>query len=206
MDNQAIQEHWEKVYQSKTPDQVSWTQAIPQSSLDLINSFYIDKTASIIDIGGGDSTLVDCLLELGYSNITVLDISNKALQRAKDRLGDKADKVQWIVSDITQFNPPQSYDIWHDRAVFHFLTSDEDIARYVAIANRFVKHNMVIATFSDNGPKKCSNLPVNQYSADKLQQVFRGAFIPLNSFTQDHTTPFDTVQNFVWCSFEKIAD
>ncbi len=121
MDNQAIQEHWEKVYQSKTPDQVSWTQAIPQSSLDLINSFYIDKTASIIDIGGGDSTLVDCLLELGYSNITVLDISNKALQRAKDRLGDKADKVQWIVSDITQFNPPQSYDIWHDRAVFHFL-------------------------------------------------------------------------------------
>ena len=120
-------QHWETVYETKTPEQVSWTQEIPETSLNFINSFQLSKEAKIIDIGGGDSFLVDHLLELGYSNVSVLDISSKAIERAKQRLGEKASKVTWIVSDICEFQTHEKYDFWHDRAAFHFLTKDFDI-------------------------------------------------------------------------------
>lgn len=196
-------EHWEKVFETKTPDQVSWTQSIPQTSLDFIHSFGDDKSASIIDIGGGDSHLVDCLLDEGYTNITVLDISLNALERAKSRLGERANDVQWIVSDVTEFNPDISYDIWHDRAAFHFLTEASEIEYYVDLVWKTVNKNMVIGTFSDKGPLKCSGLTISQYSDSELQQRFQQKFDAISCLNVDHTTPFDTTQNFTFCSFAK---
>ncbi len=128
--------HWETVYKTKKPDQVGWTQKIPKTSLEIINSFEVDKTAKIIDIGGGDAKLVDYLLEQGFTNITVLDISAEAIEKAKKRLGVKANNIDWIISDITEFEPKTTYDIWHDRAAFHFLTTEEQISKYMAIAKK----------------------------------------------------------------------
>src|SRR5450631_1793514 len=128
-----IKNHWEKIYETKSPEQISWTQNVPKTSLDFIHSFGLTKTAKIIDVGGGDSKLVDYLLDEGYENITVLDISDKALDRAKTRLGENAKKVKWIASDITEFQPDTAYDVWHDRATFHFLTTHEQILRYLEI-------------------------------------------------------------------------
>ena len=195
--------HWETVYETKSPEQVSWTQQIPQTSLDFIHSFGNDKSASIIDVGGGDSHLVDCLLDEGYTNISVLDISSKALERAKVRLGKRAEQVQWIVSDIVEFNPDQTYDIWHDRAVFHFLIEDADIQSYVDLVGRVVNQNMVIGTFSKSGPLKCSGLDISQYGDDDLVEGFAGKFEANSCLNVDHTTPFGTIQNFTFCSFSK---
>jgi SAM-dependent methyltransferase len=196
-------DHWENVYETKTPEQVSWTQLKPQTSLNFIYSFGLDKTASIIDIGGGDSNLVDFLLEEGYENITVLDISAKALERAKKRLGNRAEKVKWIVTDITEFEPTTSYDIWHDRAAFHFLTNKEQISKYVAIVNRSVKGFICIGTFSTNGPLKCSGLEISQYDEHGLSSLFENTFEKLKCITEDHTTPFNTIQNFLFCGFRR---
>ena len=143
-------QHWETVYETKTPEQVSWTQEIPETSLNFINSFQLSKEVKIIDIGGGDSHLVDFLLEQGYTNITVLDISKKALQRAQERLGKKANLITWIVSDVLDFIPDTSYDIWHDRAAFHFLTKENDIKTYVLITEKHVTKNLIIGTFSND--------------------------------------------------------
>lgn len=195
--------HWENVYTTKQPHEVSWTQEVPTTSLNLIRSFTIDKSAGIIDIGGGDSNLVDFLLDEGYSNITVLDISGEALERAKKRLGAKADSVKWIESDITQFEPTEQYAVWHDRAAFHFLTTPEQIASYVDTATKAVTDFMAIGTFSENGPKRCSGLDITQYNQEKLQATFAKGFEQLECLTEDHTTPFNTTQNFIFCSFKK---
>jgi uncharacterized UPF0146 family protein len=200
----SIKKHWETVYETKNPDQVSWTQEIPKTSLNFIHSFGLDKKAKIIDIGGGDSKLVDFLLEEGFENITVLDISEKAIQKAQLRLGVKADKVNWIVSDITQFNPTTQYDVWHDRAAFHFLTSKVDINKYVEIVKKSVSKYIVIGTFSENGPQKCSGLEIKQYSQEEITKLFQNDFQVIECFTEDHTTPFDTKQNFMYCSFKRI--
>jgi hypothetical protein len=197
------QRHWETVYETKSPDQVSWTQAVPRTSLDFILSFGLPKTATIIDIGGGDSRLADGLLEKGFNNITVLDISAKALERARRRLGPKARNVTWIVSDIVDFEPAGRYDLWHDRAAFHFLTDESQIAKYVKTATAAVSGYMVLGTFSDAGPKKCSGLDISQYDAPTLQARFAAGFEPIQCRTEDHVTPFDTVQNFLFCSFKK---
>ncbi|WP_027381401.1 class I SAM-dependent methyltransferase [Chryseobacterium daeguense] len=196
--------HWEKVYETKNPDQVSWTQEKPQVSLDFIRSFGLGKEAAVIDIGGGDSNLVDFLLEEGYENITVLDISSKSLEKAQERLGEKARKVKWIVTDITTFKPTETYHIWHNRAAFHFLTTPEEISKYVKIAEKAATKHMILGTFSKEGPKKCSGLEITQYDEDSLTAVFGKNFRKINCFTKDHTTPFETVQNFIFCSFEKI--
>lgn len=196
-------QHWEHVYETKTPEQVSWTQEIPQTSLDFINSFGLSKDARIIDIGGGDSNLVDFLLNEGYTNITVLDISEKALERAKERLGKRAMYVEWIVSDITHFKPNTSYDIWHDRAVFHFLTAPSEIADYISLANNHVKKNMVMGTFSKTGPLKCSGLEIKQYSEASMETTFEEKFEKIECLEETHRTPFNTTQNFVFCSFKK---
>lgn len=195
--------HWETVYETKNPEQVSWTQEVPKTSLDLIHSLNLLKSAKIIDVGGGDSNLVDHLLEAGFENITVLDISEHALEKAKKRLGDKAKNVTWIVSDITAFKPESTYDLWHDRATFHFLTQEEQISKYKQILKNSVNQFLIIATFSEKGPLKCSGLEISQYSEEKLSLKLNEDFEKINCLTQDHKTPFDTYQNFLFCSFKK---
>jgi len=141
--------HWETVYETKQPNEVSWTQENPKTSIDFIRETQLEKSAKIIDIGGGDSKLVDYLLEEGYENISVLDISANALERAKKRLGKNAEKVTWIVSDITEFKPEVTYDIWHDRATFHFLTTSEQIKKYAEITQKWINGFLIIGTFSE---------------------------------------------------------
>ena len=198
-------EHWENVYATKQPNEVSWTEEIPKTSLAFVHSFNLPKTASIIDIGGGDSKLVDCLIDEGFENLSVLDISENAIARAKQRLGVKAEKVKWIVSDVTEFHPSTSYDCWHDRATFHFLTSSDDMNTYLTTARQAVQPNggMIIGTFSDKGPKKCSMLDVHQYTEEELQQQLQNGFEKVKCVTEDHTTPFATTQNFLFCSFKR---
>lgn len=198
-----FREHWDRVYATKQPNEVSWTQPVPQTSLEFIRSFDIPKEAKIIDIGGGDSHLVDFLLEEGYQNITVLDISENALNRAKKRLGNKASKVKWIVSDITAFKPTTEYDVWHDRATFHFLTTDTDIQYYKNLTLKAVKKYITIATFSNNGPEKCSGLPIKQYDDSALEKTLPEQFSKIRCINENHTTPFGTQQNFTFCSFQK---
>ena len=195
--------HWESVYETKNPDQVSWTQETPKTSLEFIHSFGLNKSAKIIDVGGGDSKLVDHLLEEGFNNITVLDISERAIAKAKNRLGKKANKVNWIVSDITEFEPHSSFDVWHDRATFHFLTTDDQIKKYIKIASKFVRGYLIIGTFSQNGPKKCSGLEIKQYDEDELTMEMKNGFDKIQCVTEDHLTPFNTTQNFLFCSFKK---
>jgi len=195
--------HWETVYETKSPEQVSWTQEIPNTSLNFIQSFNLDKNAKIIDIGGGDSKLVDFLLEKGFKNITVLDISRAALERAKKRLGDNAEKVTWIESDILDFKPIEKFDVWHDRAAFHFLVTKEQIENYISIAKHSISGYLAIGTFSESGPKKCSGLDIRQYSEDELVKILKDGFEKLNCINEDHKTPFDTIQNFTFCSFKR---
>lgn len=195
--------HWEHVYETKNPDQVSWTQEKPQTSLELIRSFGLGKEAKIIDIGGGDSNLVDYLLEEGYENITVLDISVKALEKAKERLGSSASKIKWIATDITAFEPTETYDIWHDRAAFHFLTTREQVSKYISIAEKNITGFMILGTFSKNGPTKCSGLDIQQYDEISLSEKFETEFEKITCITEDHITPFGTTQNFVFCTFKK---
>lgn len=203
MNNPNRKNHWETVYGTKDLDQVSWTQDVPKTSLDFIASFGVIKTAKIIDIGGGDSKLVDCLLEEGFENITVLDISAKALEKARNRLGDKASRVNWVVSDITEFQSDTTFDIWHDRATFHFLTTTDQIAKYLDTARKSVNGYMTIGTFSENGPARCSGLEIRQYSEQTLTAELRNGFDRIRCVTEDHTTPFNTTQNFLFCSFKR---
>ncbi len=201
---ESRKQHWETVYETKTPDQVSWTQEKPEESLKFIHDLGLDKDASIIDIGGGDSKLVDFLLADGYSDVTVLDISGKAIERAKKRLGMLANKVTWIESDINDFVPSRTYSIWHDRAAFHFLTSTEEQERYVKLVNSSVTDFLVIGTFSEDGPLKCSGLEIQQYSESSMVDQFRG-FEKIKCENENHLTPFDTIQNFIFCSFKKLG-
>ena len=200
---ESNKDHWEKIYSKKRPDEISWTQEIPKTSLEFIHFAKLSKEAAIIDIGGGDSRLVDFLLDEGYVNLTVLDISEQALARAKMRLGDKASKINWIVCDIIDFVPTKSYDLWHDRAAFHFLTNKTQIEKYISIARAAVMDNgyLAIGTFSEEGPDKCSGLEVAKYSEDSLTKKFENGFEKLNCKTEDHITPFDTMQNFIFCLF-----
>ena len=195
--------HWETVYKTKNPEQVGWTQEIPKTSLEFINSFGLKKTAKIIDVGGGDSKLVDYLLDQGFENITVLDISANSLEKAQNRLGNKANKVNWIVSDITDFEPKISFDVWHDRATFHFLTTTEQIKKYIKTAKSSVNGFLTIGTFSHNGPKKCSGLEIKQYNEKELTSELKNGFVKIRCIKEDHITPFHTAQNFLFCSFKR---
>jgi 2-polyprenyl-3-methyl-5-hydroxy-6-metoxy-1,4-benzoquinol methylase len=200
-----LKSHWENVYQTKRPDEVSWTQAIPETSLKTILSWNLPKSASIIDVGGGDSLLADFLLEQGYENITVLDISAAAIEKVKLRLGVKASKVKFVVSNILDFAPAEKFAVWHDRAAFHFLTEPNEIAKYVAIAEKYIEPNgkMMIATFSTQGPLKCSGLNIHQYDTLSLQETFGASFTLTEHHNENHTTPFNTQQNFLFASFER---
>ena len=198
--------HWENIFSTKTENEVSWYQAYPQISIDFIQQFQLSFDAKIIDIGGGDSYLIDALLELGYSNLTVLDISAKAIERLKNRLGTRANnKVTFIVSDILDFNPTIVYDVWHDRASFHFLTEKIQIKKYAALAALATANNgnLVIGTFSETGPKKCSGLDITQYSKSKMIEVFATHFDFIDSKEVQHQTPFNKIQNFIFCNFKR---
>ena len=200
---EPAKEHWENVYHTKQPNELSWTQSVPTTSLDFIHSFHLPKSANIIDVGGGDSNLVDYLIEEGFEKITVLDISDAALERARIRLGEKANKVTWVTSDITEFKPTITYDIWHDRATFHFLTTTDQVFRYLDTARKAITGYLTIGTFSENGPKKCSGLEIKQYSEGQLQHQLAKGFAKIRCLTEDHITPFKTIQNFLFCSFKR---
>lgn len=199
--------HWEKIYSTKNANEVSWTQEIPETSLSFIHGFNLPKNSAIIDVGGGESKFVDFLLLEGYSDITVLDISEQALKKAQMRLGEKASKVKWIVSDVTEFRPLQKFDVWHDRATFHFLTTKDQVEKYIELAAQSVNSNgfMAIGTFSENGPTKCSGLDIKQYSESELEKTLTYYFRKIRCITEDHITPFHTIQNFLFCSFKKAA-
>jgi trans-aconitate methyltransferase len=207
MEHLDRKKHWENIYQTKDLKDVSWYQPTPTTSLDFLKQFNISTTAKIIDIGGGDSFLVDHLLDLGYTDLTVLDISAASLDRAKQRLGDRATKVKWIVADAATFKPTEQYDFWHDRAAFHFLTQEQEITNYIDTIQKSIKPTgvLVIGTFSEQGPKKCSGINIKQYSETTMTDRLKKFFEKVKCITVDHQTPFDTIQNFIFCSFKKLA-
>ncbi|PIQ86118.1 MAG: SAM-dependent methyltransferase [Candidatus Omnitrophica bacterium CG11_big_fil_rev_8_21_14_0_20_45_26] len=199
--------HWEKVYQNKRPDEVSWYQSRPDLSLALIANLSLPQDAKIIDIGGGASTLVDHLLDEGFLGVSVLDISGRALTVAKERLGKRAAEVTWLAGDITSMKlPDRAYDLWHDRAVFHFLTRAEDRKKYIQNLNRSLKPDgtVIIATFSLKGPERCSGLNVVRYSPEALQAELGESFQLIKHLEEIHQTPFGTRQAFVYCVFKRI--
>lgn len=202
-------DHWEKVYSTKATDAVSWFQPHAGYSLSLINDAAgVGRDAAVIDVGGGASILVDDLLANGFTNVTVLDLSAAALAAARSRLGVRASEVRWIEADITKADLPASqYDVWHDRAVFHFLTSPEDRAAYVKAVFHSVRPggHVIVATFAEDGPVQCSGLPVMRYCADELHAEFGDAFSLLNHRKEAHQTPSGTVQQFVYCYCRRVS-
>lgn len=198
------QQHWENIYSTKSPQDVSWTQETPSGSLQSIYNTGLPKSAAIIDVGAGESLLVDHLLDAGYTNITVLDISANAIERTRQRLGNRAANVKWIVTDITTFKPPHTYDIWHDRATFHFLTTPAQQEQYINAAKATTGY-LIIGTFSLNGPEKCSGLNICQYSPESLLQNFTPHFQQQECHTEIHHTPFHTQQEFLCCTFKRTT-
>ncbi|MDP4300403.1 class I SAM-dependent methyltransferase [Leptothrix discophora] len=195
-------DHWERVYTHKAAEAVSWFQPHADTSLRLIGASAMPRSGALIDVGGGASTLVDDLLEAGYQDLSVLDLSASALAAAGKRLGARASLVRWIEADITQVElPRQVYDLWHDRAVFHFLTTETDRQAYVRQVRQAVKPggHVIVASFAEDGPSQCSGLPVVRYSPDALHAEFGAPFTLLSHEEDVHHTPFGTVQKFVYC-------
>ena len=195
-------QHWETVYETKAADTVSWYQPHLVKSLQLIINADGNRAAQVIDVGGGESTLVDDLLEAGYRNVSVLDISQRAIDVCKTRLGVQSNSVTWFTTDILKATLPEKfYDIWHDRAVFHFLTSEEQRRKYVSQVAQAVKTrgHVIVATFGPQGPEKCSGLATMRYDADSPHYQFGTSFRLIESATELHNTPFGTTQQFLYC-------
>ena len=203
MDNK---QHWENIYQKKEIDGVSWYQKIPSESLQLIKKHSISNSDKIIDIGCGKSFLADNLLELNYTNISLVDISSNALTEIKERLQNK--NVNFIETDILNFNSNDKYDIWHDRAVFHFITDVEGIKKYISLCNKYINKGgvLILGTFAEDGPLKCSGLEIKRYSVDQISGLFKETFELVESFKILHKTPFDTEQSFTFCVLRKFTD
>lgn len=201
------QTHWQNVYQTKGERDVSWFQEIPTISLDLIRASGVATDASIIDIGGGASRLADALVAEGYHSVTVLDVSEKALTTSRNRLGPRAEQVTWIVADITAWRPDKSYDFWHDRAAFHFLTEPGDRAAYAECVRKAVRPggHVVIGTFAPEGPERCSGLPVIRHDAGSIGEVLGPSFKLIESRRHDHLTPGGTKQRFQFSRFQRQA-
>lgn len=197
--------HWENVFATKAENEMSWFQPDPKTSIHLFTQLQLPLDANIIDIGAGDSHLIDAFIERGYKNIYALDISENALNRAKQRLGDKGKFVHWIVSDILEFKSNVKFDFWHDRAAFHFLTTEEGIEQYRNLTEALIPQggHLVLGTFSENGPNKCSGLEIKQYSETLMSKCFEKAFQKIHCQNEDHPTPFNTFQNFLFCCFQK---
>ncbi len=198
-------DHWQKIYNTKNEEHLSWFQEYPTASMMFIHSLKLDLSSKIIDIGSGDGRFVEALVDEGYRNITALDISEAAIKRARKRLGEKSEAIRWIASDILYFEPLAKYDLWHDRATFHFLISEGEVNRYLSIADHAIKPNgfLLLGTFSEQGPKKCSGLDITQYSELALAEKLGGRFEKRLCTYEDHITPGGTVQNFLFCSFKK---
>ena len=203
----SITEHWEKIYKEKSPLEVSWYQNKPSVSLSIVNTLPISKNDDLIDVGGGASTLVDYLIEQGFKNISVLDLSSNALTLAKQRLGEKSQQVNWQITDITQFIPVTTYSLWHDRAVFHFLTKKSEREKYKeALASAInVGGYLIIAAFAIGGPTKCSGLDIVQYDTEKIKQEFGADFKLIDEKSEVHITPAGREQLFGYYVFTKNA-
>lgn len=199
------QQHWARVYEEKASTEVSWFQAEPEPSLRTLDRFVEGPLSSLIDIGGGASNLVDALLDRGWTDITVLDIAASALEVSKTRLGSRAEQVQWEVADITQWRPRRKFGVWHDRAVFHFLTDPEQRAAYRRALSEGIAPGglIIIATFALDGPERCSGLSVQRYDADSLAEELGPSFRLIESWREDHVTPWNSSQAFNWCAFRR---
>ena len=198
-------DHWERVYQKQAPTEVGWYQAYPETSLKLINNTAVGHNSRIIDVGGGTSKLSEHLLDQGYKELTVLDISNNSIKKARLQLGEKSSRIDWIEGDVTRYGFKEHYDVWHDRAVFHFLTKIEDRKGYVNSLDQALKLNghLIIAAFSLEAPPKCSGLSVVRYSPESLQNELGDNFNLVETLVEDHVTPSGVKQNFIYCRFMK---
>ena len=198
-------EHWDEVYATKKVTEVSWYEPMPEVSLKCIADCELPKDAAVIDVGGGDSFLAEFLIGKGFTDITVLDISQNAIERAKKRLVEKADEINWIVADVVSFTSQKKFKLWHDRAAFHFLTTDVEVQQYVQTIKDSVAPGgfVILGTFSENGPDKCSGLPIRKYSIGQMQKLFSEGFISMSCKNVDHETPSGKRQNFTFCTFKK---
>jgi 2-polyprenyl-3-methyl-5-hydroxy-6-metoxy-1,4-benzoquinol methylase len=201
----SIKEHWDSVYRDTPVAGYGWFQPVPEMSLRMIEAAGLSIYDRIIDVGGGDSLLADHLLSLGFKDITVLDISEQALDRAKKRLGRKSEEITWICQDITDFKPLRSYDLWHDRACFHFLTDPVAIEDYLSVLREGISKSgtMIMGTFSRKGPKKCSGLEIKQYDENDMRLLFGDLFSLTRSCSWEHITPVQSIQNYIYCTFIK---
>ena len=199
-------DHWEKIYSTKEIDGVSWYQETPTTSLNIIDSLKLNLNTSIIDIGAGKSFLADNLLDLGYNDITILDISRNALNEVTRRVGKKNHKIKCIESNVIDLSSGQKYDVWHDRAVFHFITDNKEREKYLDLLNSSLNKDgcLIIGTFSEDGPLKCSGLEVQRYSVKDLRELLKPNFKFIDGFKEIHDTPFNTSQSFTFCTFKKI--
>lgn len=197
--------HWENLYEKQSPAGLGWYQPYPEMSLKLINATGVGVDDNIIDVGGGTSKLTKLLLKEGYKKLTVLDISANSIEKAKIEFGKQYEKITWIEADVANFNSTEKYDIWHDRAVFHFLTDSHDRERYIDSLNKALKVNgyLIIATFGLKGPRKCNGLNVVRYSAQSLHKLFTNNFDIIETFDEVHITPSKIQQKFIYCSFKK---
>ena len=202
--NYNLKLHWEKIYDEKNEDEVSWFQKETNESIKMIQSAGIENP-KIIDVGSGRSKLLKNLIEIGYNHLTYLDISESALEKSKEFLGEQSKKVRWISKDVLSFKTDEKFDIWHDRAVFHFLNEENLIRKYIEIVEKNISENghLIIGTFSENGPLKCSGLDVKRYSEKVIEKIFNRSFKLIDSFYYDHVTPFNTTQNFLFSHFIK---
>lgn len=207
MTDKNRQAHWENVYSSKGEKEVSWFQETPAPSLELMTLAGAAQDSAIIDIGGGASRLVDALVEQGFMDVTVLDLSAAALASARERIGSKSDQVSWIAADITAWAPPRTYDVWHDRAAFHFFTDTADQAAYIARLRRALRQggHAIIGTFGPDGPEKCSGLPVCRHDSASLQAVLGPSFTLIDSRSHDHATPWGALQKFQFSTFQRVS-
>jgi ubiquinone/menaquinone biosynthesis C-methylase UbiE len=203
------QQHWDRVYETKRADEVSWFQHEPSPSLAMIAASGIGRDDPIIDVGGGASVLVDRLLDAGYTNVTVLDVSEAGIDVARARLGGRRDRVAWLVQDIVAWQPPQAaFTLWHDRAVLHFLVEEADREAYLRVLDRGLRKGgfAIIAPFAPTGPEKCSGLPVRRYSGAMLREMLGPGYRLVEERPQTHVTPWGSRQDFTWCLFRKDAE
>jgi SAM-dependent methyltransferase len=200
-------EHWQSVYQSKGSSEVSWYQEFPNTSFNLIKETNLKQDQAIIDVGAGASTLIDALVDEGFKDLTVVDISERSLQYAQERLGGFSKKINWITADVTEYKFQRKYDFWHDRAVFHFLTDLNARGKYKQALDQALAVNsyLIIATFALDGPTKCSGLEVESYDAMKLQIELGDKFSLIKSIDENHLTPWEAEQKFTYCLFEKVS-
>jgi SAM-dependent methyltransferase len=205
MSSLGRQAHWENVYATKAEHTVSWFQESPDISLDLVRATEVGMSASIIDVGGGASRLIDALVDKGFKALTVLDLSEKALAASKARLGARSTHVQWVVADITTWEPSQTYDVWHDRAALHFLTDPKDRAAYAQTISKAVRTggHVIIGTFAPDGPERCSGLPIVRHDATTLGQLLGHSFVLIETRRHDHQTPAGATQRFQFSRFQR---